>query len=330
MSTKANPAVIGVFVLSAIFIGIASVLILGGGELTADKIIYVAYFDESLKGLDVGAPVTFQGVNVGAVTNISIITDIEEFAMKMPVVFEVDRKAFTFVKDGVPVEDRESLQQRENAKILIDRGLRARLQTQSFVTGKKEIALDFFPDTPVVLTGESTEYVELPTIPSAGEKLARTLQDIQLDKIADEILKTFEGLRKIIEDPRIRRILDEIEGTVGDFGELARDLDESVAVLAEDAHGALSDARDLIRDVDEQVSPVSANLGKTMESARAALEKATGTLSEAEKLLSEDSPLQQELLSAMKEISGAARSLRMLVEYLERHPEALIQGKGGD
>lgn len=330
MSTKANPAVIGFFVLSAIFVGIASVLILGGGELTADKIIYVAYFDESLKGLDVGAPVTFKGVAVGAVTNISIITDIEEFAMKMPVVFEVDRKGFTFVKDGVPVKARESLQQRENAKILIDRGLRARLQTQSFVTGKKEIALDFFPDTPVMLTGESPEYVELPTIPSAGEKLARTLQDIQLDKIADEILKTFEGLRKIIEDPRIGRILDEIEGTVGDFGELARDLDESVAVLAEEAHGALGEARDLIRDVDEQVSPVSANLGKTLDTARAALEKATGTLSEAEEILSEDSPLQQELLSAMREISGAARSLRMLVEYLERHPEALIQGKGGD
>ena len=204
------------------------------------------------------------------------------------------------------------------------------MQTQSLVTGKKQIALNFFPDTPVMLIGESPEYVELPTIPSTGEKLARTLHEIQLAKIADEILKTFEGLRKIVEDPRIGSILDDVEGTVEDFGELARDLDKSAVALAEDAEGALDDARHLMRNVDEKINPIAANLSKTLESAHEALENAAGTLSEAEATLAEDSPLQQELLLALKEIAGAARSLRTLVEYMERHPEALIQGKGGN
>lgn len=328
--SKANPAVIGAFVLSAVFLGIAAVLILGGGELRADKVAYVAYFDESLKGLEVGAPVTVKGVTVGSVKEIAIVADIDDLSTKTPVVFEVDRAGLIFVSDGVRVSAPKEAKIDQRTELLIERGMRAQLQTQSLVTGKKEIALDFHPDTPVTLVGEEHEHPELPTIPSSGERLARTLHDIDVDGIADAILETFEGLRDLLEDPRIGRILDETEGAIGDFGKLARDLDESAVALTDDAQGALEDARGLIRNVDEQVRPVTATFNEAVEAARLALEKASGALITAEKAIAEDSPLQQEVLIAIKEISGAARSVRMLAEYLERHPEAVLQGKGGE
>ncbi|MHC4712866.1 MAG: MlaD family protein [Planctomycetota bacterium] len=327
--SKANPAVIGAFVLSAVFLGIAAVLILGGGELRADRVAYVAYFDESLKGLEVGAPVTVKGVTVGSVKEIAIVADIDDLSTKIPVVFEVDRAGLVFVRDGVQVSAPERTELDQRTKLLIERGMRAQLQTQSLVTGKKEIALDFHPDTPATLVGERPEYPELPTIPSSGEQLARTLDEIDIDEIADAVLETFEALRDLFEDPRIGRILDETEGTIGDFGQLARDLDESAVALTDDTRGALEDARGLIRNIDEQVKPVTADFSEALEAARVALEKASGALTTAEKAIAEDSPLQQEILIAIKEISGAARSVRMLAEYLERHPEAVLQGKGG-
>src|SRR6478609_6690502 len=137
MSTRANPKLIGGFVLGAIALVIIGLLAFGSGQYFAPKGKAVLYFAGSLAGLDVGSPVTFRGVKVGTVNKIVIQYDIRQQKLRIPVYIELDPAKFQIVsgaRSGV------------NIKELVQRGLRARLQIQSLVTGQTSVDFDFYPD----------------------------------------------------------------------------------------------------------------------------------------------------------------------------------------
>ena len=132
MARKANPALIGAFVLGAIALGVAGLVVFGGGKFFRQTQEWVAYFgDESVKGLSIGSPVTFNGVKVGAVTDIKVVVDPKEMKIRTPVFFEMEAHRFTEASGG-EIKFRKGA---PGVKIMIERGLRAQLETQSFVTG---------------------------------------------------------------------------------------------------------------------------------------------------------------------------------------------------
>ena len=88
MSSKANPTAIGAFVIGALAIAIGGVVALGGGKFFKDTTTYVMFFDSSVSGLRVGAPVEFRGVNVGSVTKI-LGTIGEDLEIQIPVYVEI-------------------------------------------------------------------------------------------------------------------------------------------------------------------------------------------------------------------------------------------------
>lgn len=276
MGKKANPAIIGGFVVAAIALVVAGVLVFGRGEFLKEKLSWVSYFPGAVDGLQVGAPVVFKGVKVGQVTDVKVTLDARDAAVRIPVYWDLepDRIAFMGMSEAEMAEmvAGRAKKERPFARLLIKRGLRAQLQSQSFVTGQKMIALDFFPDTPIDLVGDREEKVpEFPTTPSSTEKLTKAIENLPIDE------------------------------------------------LFTDARNALQGIDRLVRSIDSQVLPPT----------HATLEKAQGTLSSIDDMTAPGSPVRYELVNALKEFAAAARSMRVLADYLERHPEALLQGKGG-
>jgi paraquat-inducible protein B len=178
MAKQANRMMIGGFVVIAVIILAASLVVFGSGKFFKKTNEYVLYFDGSVKGLSVGAPVLFQGVQVGAVTSISIQADMDTSKVDIPVIVEIEPERFV-TESGQHAESDEEL--REQITRLIEAGMRAVLEMQSFITGQLMIEVDFHPDTPVNLRNIDKDHLEIPTIPSTTQRLAQTLQRLDLE-----------------------------------------------------------------------------------------------------------------------------------------------------
>jgi paraquat-inducible protein B len=129
-------------------------------------------------------------------------------------------------------------------------------------------------------------------------------------------------------DDKIEPLASNIERTLRDTQKLARNINKEVRPLAASIKETVGDYGKLARDVDSQVKPLASSLEETLEKIRIALEQGRKTLEVAEHDLGEDSPMLVELDNTLKEVGAAARSIRLLADYLKRHPEALLKGKG--
>src|SRR5512139_3150779 len=228
MARKANPAMIGGFVLGAIALAVAGLVVVGGGKFFQHRQSWEAYFDESIKGLAVGDPVTFRGVKVGSVTDIRVLVNkdvtperVTTDVMRTPVFFEIsaDRIADTagheirFEKEAAGI------------KHLFDFGLRAQLELQSLVTGQLGINLDFHPGAPMKLTGLSLKYPEFPTIPSTMAALGQSLDDLNLNEVAQDIRQTVKGIERLVNSPEVKQIFVSANATLARVDTLAANAD---------------------------------------------------------------------------------------------------------
>jgi paraquat-inducible protein B len=314
MSKQASPTLIGAFVAGAIGLIVAGILIISGGKLLlTDKTSYVLYFKGSVKGLNIGSPVSFRGVNIGTVTDIQLVVGEQESEIRIPVIIEIDNTKFLSSQTGKPkIDDDDSIDD------LIEAGMRAQLQLQSLLTGQLFIQIDFFPNTGAELVGSGQHrwrYQEIPTIPTPIEKIGKALEDIPLDKVVDQMLATIRGVEKLVN---------------------SADLHDSLAAL----RGALEDFRGLVVRLDRQVDPVAASLNLTLDDTRstmnrasvalgnisATMQQADVTLKSADGLL-RDEQILSALDEALAEISAAAQAIRVLAETISNQPESLLRGR---
>jgi paraquat-inducible protein B len=259
---------------------------------------YVLRFNESLRGLAVGAPVTYLGVQIGEVIEIGFDFEAERpnIAPRVTITFYPERLlVFADASQQARVEKTlKSDDRRRNAflqRLVDDRGLRAQLRTGSLLTGQLYVAFDYFPKAPKARMVLNGKLPELPVVASGLVDLEAKLASI-LDKV-DKLP------------------LDQIAT------ELRRDL----ASLDE----ALTGATGLIRRVDTELVPT---IKADLEALRGAIGSMERTLKNADAtLLGPDAPAQQELRDALNEFTRAARSMRVFLDYLERHPESPIRGK---
>lgn len=306
MAKQANRMMIGGFVVLAVIIMAASLVVFGSGKFFQKTLKFVLYFDESVKGLSVGAPVLFQGVQVGSVTSIVIQADLAKMQTQIPVIIEI-------IPDEWQVRGGER-NPRKNLRMLIEKGFRAQLIMQSFITGQLMIEFDFHPGTPVNLKNINKEYTEIPTIPSTGEQLSRALGELDLKGLEKHLESTLAGVDRVVNNPDLTASIHALKDTLQDASKLLTRVDRQVDPLADDVKKTVKDFGKLANNVDSRVGGVATGLDKTMSTAR-------GTLSE-------DSPLMVDLQNTLQEISAMSRSLRQVADYLDQHPEALIRGKG--
>jgi paraquat-inducible protein B len=228
MSKKANNALTGAFVVGAIALLIIAIIAFGTGSLFKHANKYVLFFDGSIKGLSVGAPVILRGVKVGTVRDIHLVYDPAVEDLIIPVVIEVESSKIKNVPSRLSIDE---------SRELVKSGLRARLDIQSFITGQLMIALDFYEDKPASLHKIAEKYPEIPTLPTPPD-IFQLMDELPIKEIADNLEEAVAGINKMVNS----------EGFYG-------------------------------------------------------------------------------LNSTLREVSQAAQSVRLLAEYLEIHPEALLKGK---
>jgi paraquat-inducible protein B len=320
MSKHANPTIIGAFVVGAVILAVTAVLLLGKGELFVEKPRFVLYFKGSVKGLSIGSPVNFRGVNIGTVTNIQLVMGMSKADIKIPVTIEINPANF-LRSDAMIKGMAESSKDRLGG--LINAGLRAQLQLQSLLTGQLFIQLDFYPDTEVVLVGD-TKYPEIPTIPTPIEKLTRKLEDIPVDQVMDNIRSIMEGLKQLINSPELHQSLMSLNETLDNINRIVKspELQKSIVSL----HATLDDLGSLARTIDSRIEPLSAEMHDTLDETRLAMTQARSTLESAQHLVN-DQKLLYALDNALAEITSAARSVRDLTDFLERQPQSILRGK---
>ena len=342
MAKQANAMLIGGFVVLAVGILAVSIVLFGSGNFFAPMMKRVMFFQGSIKGLEVGAPVLFRGVQVGQVTQIIIKAHLKDTKTYIPVFIEIDERKFVVVdedEDYIPADQ-------EEMDRLIEKGLRGVLSMQSLITGKLVIELEFMPDTPVHLTHHEPQFIEIPTVKSGFYRLGKALESLDLEKIQNKLMSVLDGADKIVNDPDLKASIAALRATLENANHLVTHVDSKVDPLTDNLNQTLTDARGQINTVgdkagtaltsynrlanhlDSKVDPLSDSLEETLAEARIALKQATETLKVIEEDLEPDSPLMYELENTLREFSAAARSIRLLADYLKRHPESILQGKG--
>ena len=338
MAKQANRMMIGGFVVIAVLLMAASLVVFGSGKFFKKTDNYVLYFDGSIKGLNEGAPVLFQGVQIGSVESISLRVGPDELKAQIPVIIEIEPDRFKVAGIEGHKIITTSTERRENAQKLIDMGLRGVLTLQSFITGQLMIELDFHPNTPVNLKNISEDYPEIPTIPSTTERLAQSLQKLDLEGMEKNLKNALAGVDRFVNNPDLAAGVRALKDTFEELRQVVKKVDGKIDPLTDHLDGTIRDARKLVNNVDLQVDPLVKNInttvndfGRLARDADAQLgsltESMDKTLSAVRGVMSEDAPLIVELEKTLREISDAARSFRQLADTLERNPEALIQGK---
>jgi len=311
MAKQANRMMIGGFVILAVIIMAASLVVFGSGKFFQKTNKYILYFNEPINGLTVGSPVLFKGVQIGSVTSITLEADIVKMKTQIPVLIELDPDRW-HIRAG-------QRNYREVAAKLIEMGLRAQLITQSFITGQLLIQLDFYPAgavcyAPAQMDHDNKGYVVIPTCPSTAQKLANALAKLDLAALEKHLESALDGFAKLANDPDLAASIRGLKDTLQDARKLLTKVDRQVDPLSKNLNKTLTDFGKLAVKVDDKVGGVATGFDKTMGAARG--------------FLSDDSPLMVDLQNTLQEISAMSKSIRQLTNYLDQHPEALIRGKG--
>ena len=328
MSKHASPTLIGAFVAGAIGLIVAGILIISGGKLLlTDKTSYVLYFQGSVKGLNIGSPVSFRGVNIGTVTDIQLVVGEEETDIQIPVIIEIDNTKFISSQTGESKMDDD-----DSIKDLVKAGMRAQLQLQSLLTGQLFIQIDFYPNTPVKLAGSGknrSHYQEIPTIPTPIEKIGKLLETIPLDTLVDTMLATINGIEKLVNSDDLHHTIRSLHEALDSFRTLANNLDRQVEPVAANVNLTLDDARSALQNVgvvlDDAHSALQ-NVGVVLEGVGGTMEQANVTLQSADELFSNEQILTA-LDNALNEIKTAAYAIRILAETINNQPESLLRGR---
>ena len=139
-SRRANPKLIGGFVIAGIGLVVAATLIFGSFTLFQPTNRFVVFFQGTVDGLKVGSAVLFRGVPLGQVEEVGIRYDPTDKSFEIPVIIRI--RPGVIAKYSPP-----STLRMAGLEQLIDEGLRARLETSSLVTGQQVVQLNFFPGT---------------------------------------------------------------------------------------------------------------------------------------------------------------------------------------
>ena len=318
MSKPVKPEAIGAFLLGGIALLVMALMTFGGGEFFKQKIQWVVYFDSSLNGLNIGAPVKVQGVQVGIVKEIELQLDSGMGRLMKPVVIEIDpAKLVSSENDPIDISHLSPEERDENFKKLLDSGLRARLEVQSILTGLLYVNLDFNREQPPHLTGLGYKGLpEVPSVPPTVDEVLATLEEVMrkighlpIEGVVEDLAATLKDVHALVGSEEVRKSQLALSQSLASAQAILARLEKTLPDLV--AH---LDAT--VREVNLHARPVLESTQATMESGRIA----AGNIADVTEANSD-------LSSSVKEVNRAAASLRELSDYLQRHPESMLFGK---
>jgi paraquat-inducible protein B len=269
------------------------------------RVRFVSYFPGSVGGVGPGSPVTFQGLRVGHVTGLDLEYDAAGDALRAPVRFEVEPERVANLR---LVEGRGPV---ANTRLLVERGLRARLESANLLTGQMQVALEMVARAEPAELGVEGDVLVLPTVPGqfagitdAANQLLAKLGGLPFEQIGRSLSDTLKGVDGLVNGEELRQSLVSLQATLASVQDLARQLDQGLAPAVRQLPGIASGLQ--------------------------------GTVTQANRLLlstdrgyGDGSRFSRDVDRLMQQLNDAARSLRILADLLTRHPEALIRGRQG-
>ncbi len=322
MAKRANPTVVGGFVVGALALVVGAILVIGSGRVFGAHHQFVCFFRGNVNGLKVGAPVKFRGVPIGSVIAVRInlpglpVSDVISRArartLQLPVIIELDEKQF------VGLGGRRRVLSPAQLNRLIEAGLRARLSTESLLTGLLYVDLDFLPDTPanLVLKPGATKYLEIPTVPTQFEviqdaalrALAR-LDQIDFPGLVLSMKQAVTSIRDLTQSQELKAAIVSLNGTLKSLQRTSRA------------------ARKDLNSVNANLKPLMVSLKQTSDQAALAMDQARSTLVSLQQSVNPDSPAMYNLSVAAANLAQASRAVRDLANELQRNPSVLVRGK---
>jgi len=338
MSKEINKAAIGGFVIGGIVLAVLAVLVFGSGKFFQKTSMHVLFFEGSVKGLDVGSPVKFRGVDIGMVKDIQLSIKPDDLEFYVPVYVEIFENRISIL-GGEKVEgfdDEEAVD-----TLVTDMGLRAQLQMQSLLTGQLFINYDFYPDTSIRRIGLEKKIYEIPTIPTTlqiftetVQKIIDDLREINLEDLVDNVSQAAAGINELVSSPDMKESLVNFNSAIKDMQTLinsadvlAGNVNARIDSMADSIESTMGDTSRLVKNIDSRIYPLASNVENTLTAVKSSFEEAETLLVESQKLISENSKLHREIVVTLESVSDASRSVEELSDYLQRHPESLIRGK---
>jgi phospholipid/cholesterol/gamma-HCH transport system substrate-binding protein len=318
MAKRVSTTTVGAFIVSALALIVAAVIVFGSGRFFHPRHEFVCFFTGNLNGLKIGAPVKFRGVQIGSVTAIRlripgqpVITDVQAKSAALPVFIELDQSQIASLGAARNVGSKKVL------KAFIAHGLRAQLATESLLTGLLYVDLDFHEGTqPKFVLPPRSKYLEIPTVPTAFQQvqekalnaLAR-LDQIDFGALIASLTGAAKGTRNLVESPELKAALVQVKET-------AASMKVAMASIAKTSDRLGS-----------QINPLMEGLKRTSEQATLTLASAQATLDHFKGTLDPDSPLGYQVIRALRNMSDASQAVAALADYLQRNPSALVRGK---
>jgi len=319
MARQPSKTLIGAFVLGAVALATLGIIVFGSGRFFQKRVTCVMYFSGSITGLSIGSPVEFRGVKVGEVTKIAAVLDPKTVSITIPVYVEIDPKSLIVLGN----EDASKLFANNRAyNPLLEKGLKAQLDIESFVTGKLYINMDFFPKLPAKLLGLDPRYPEIPTIPSLKEEILLTLQ-----KLPEKIIAVADGVAQLVNSPAAQDSLRDLDALIRSLAKEIGPLMASVTATSDAARRTFRQGEKTLAMKEGPSAEMAATFIDTMKKAGASLDQMHSTLGSYQKLAEPSGNLGHDLNRTLEDVDAAARSVRSLTDYLELHPEAVLQGK---
>ena len=323
MSIRANPTAIGLFLIGAIVLAVGGTATLASTAWFQQRSTFQSFFQESVNGLETGAPVKFLGVPIGTVTDLLIQIDQRDKTFQVPVQYDIDLTRLTTARGSfVNLNDTAVLRHQ-----IVD-GLRAQLQMESMVTGQLYIELSYNAEAkPPELERRPTTWPEIPTTPSllaalgtgAGSLVAdmlkimfqvnQMLADVNMPEINAAVVASAQAVERLVVSPEIRAALAQVPG------------------MTSQVNSAMAEVQRLSERAGASIDPLQVQLKATNTELVATLQAMRGTLEEAHGLISMDSGVGHGLQQALASLRDAANALSLLATSLERNPDMLIRGK---
>ena len=316
MSQARQPFLIGAFLLGGLFLLVAGVLLLARDSWFSEPNEYVVYFTGALDGLDIGAAVTYRGVKVGTVKEIRLSYDDQLQDVVMPVILQIQK----------PGSADEASNEQIGALVeqLVERGLRAQLQTPSLLTGKAIVALDMFPaQAGFVHSGKGIPLPVIPSVPSRIDQaadvlreLVASLRELPLREMTESATRTLQGLEKLSNSKDLQEGVAHMNQLLGKLDRLSGKVEQQLPGLLEDARGSSGDLRAAVGEI-----------RRAAQNAADALAEVNQLVASSRRDLGPESAVQYEMLRALQELSQASKALQRTVEGLDQQPQSLIFGK---
>ena len=321
MKTKLSPFLIGSFVLGGLLLVVVALLSFRSLHLFSKPGRFMAYFNESVQGLDVGSPVKLRGVRVGRVANIQVHYDSKTKKSQVAVIAELDQSAISDRAGKlIQITDRVTFQQ------LIEEGLRAKIDLVG-ITGLQYVELDFFDsqEFPAPPQEGGQEYPVVPTLRSGMSelvanlsKIANNLNKVDFAGLSRELQTLLATLNRQVSDVDLKQMAASVTAAAAAIESFAGS-PETKAAFA-NLNKTATEVQGFVARLDAQVAPVQAELVRTLRSFHEAAES-------VHQLVRPQSGLGEEAVRTLRQVTDTAESLQRLADFLERNPSALITGK---